>query len=803
MGSNPDSAARPNAIEKARSGRLLVREADGAIRPLVDATLPAAQPWTPVDAMDPSVAWDGSRIVFTGFSPVEQAWRIFEVAADGSGLRQVTRSDRVLDLSRFGAAAEVLRAYDDVDPCYLPDGRICFVSTRYPEVAPDGRQRATNLYVVNPNGADLHRITSERFGADTPAVDPQSGMLVYSRWWRSSIFALDSSGEPGQTGDPPVEPGSPGYGGVVPEPPVDGQPVEPIRAEITDKEFPGLNNWFLASINPDGSGMSMLSGMGLDRQGTQAWRPSFEPDGTLTALFIPRTPFLGLPRGDGLRVLPRGPGQPVPIGGPQTFAGGEKIELLYASAEPLPDGRLLISAARPSAPQDYDLYIQPLAASSPVLFHRAPSTAELGAVALVPRARPPVIADGGIARLSEQPPRNVAEAFTFGGHFTFLAENIFGNGPVGMPIASAPPAVADLAIEFFMNPQRTGTTEPDDPILVTSRHIDPSGRIEVELPAGVPLFEVLRTPSGRIPIGRDGQIFHVGGHNFGTPGKTARCIGCHVGHSMLEMPADPAWTNLAPSAGVTASSSRLIPVDPTVIDAAGNNSRALQRPENLVDRKTNGPRTEWAAAADALSASLEMRWQLPIRARAVVLYGTAPGPGTLGERNQTIRAVTLVTLLGAERRTEQVVSVALSPAGTHVALDTARPFNRLQVIIRHEDVDGLYEGKPSPALAEIEVIARVAESDGALPYIRGDANSDGQLQISDPMRILNFLFQGGSSVPCAAAADANGSGKVDMSDAVHVLNFLFLGGEAPSYPFPECGFGSGSPLSCDGPTACR
>jgi hypothetical protein len=37
------------------------------------------------------------------------------------------------------------------------------------------------------------------------------------------------------------------------------------------------------------------------------------------------------------------------------------------------------------------------------------------------------------------------------------------------------------------------------------------------------------------------------------PRKTARCVGCHVGHSMLQVPAEPAWTNPAPSAEVTAS----------------------------------------------------------------------------------------------------------------------------------------------------------------------------------------------------------------------------------------------------------
>jgi hypothetical protein len=65
-----------------------------------------------------------------------------------------------------------------VDPCYLPDGRICFVSSRYPGTAPDGRVRATNLYVVSSDGTGLHRITTERFGVDTPTVEPATGRIV-------------------------------------------------------------------------------------------------------------------------------------------------------------------------------------------------------------------------------------------------------------------------------------------------------------------------------------------------------------------------------------------------------------------------------------------------------------------------------------------------------------------------------------------------------------------------------------------------------------------------------------------------
>src|SRR5688572_1932090 len=201
-----DFAVRqPGLVTRANSGRLMLL-VDPSDRQSV-TTLVAPGAGNPSDVMDPDVSFDATRIVFAGFSESEGAWRIFEVGADGSGLRQITRSDRNLDLGVYGQAASQFGTYDDLDPCYLPDGRICFVSTRHPGVAPDTRLRSTNLFVVDASGANMHRITSERFGADTPAIDPSTGQIVYSRWWRTGQFNLDPSVDPN-----PIPPGNPGYG---------------------------------------------------------------------------------------------------------------------------------------------------------------------------------------------------------------------------------------------------------------------------------------------------------------------------------------------------------------------------------------------------------------------------------------------------------------------------------------------------------------------------------------------------------------------------------------------------------------
>lgn len=77
---------------------------------------------------------------------------------------------------------------------------------------------------------------------------------------------------------------------------------------------------------------------------------------------------------------------------------------------------------------------------------------------------------------------------------------------------------------------------------------------------------------------------------------------------------------------------------------------------------------------------------------------------------------------------------------------------------------------------------------GAENFIRGDANQDGSIDISDPVFILNALFAGGAQPNCPDAADANDDGSVNVADGVFVLNFLFVAGSAaPSEPFPIAG----------------
>jgi hypothetical protein len=794
IGSPPAQDGRPAAIHVAGSGRLLVLAPDGTRRPLVDAS---TMPGAPVDVMDPEVSYDGTRVLFSGYVAGETGWRIFEISASGSDLRQITRSDRSIDLDRFGEARKLLETYDDVDPCYLGDGRICFVSTRYPQIAPDGRLRATNLYLVNQDGSDLHRITTERFGADTPTIDPTTGKIVYSRWWRSGqAVSKPDTGEP-----EPVPPGSPGYGDVG----VD-ESAAVVRA-IPEEQFPGVNSWFLSSLRPDGTELVMFSGFRLDRGLTQAHRPSFLADGSALALFIPQTPFLGYPRGNGLRSFVRGPFAPTGLGGPQAFAltpadaaAGDPgrvppgqpplpppvlTEFLYASAAPLPDGRYLITGAPTIDPAraDYGVYTQE-GTAQPVLLHDAAGTAELDAVPLVARPAPPSVDDRVTGRLPDDVPRDEGEAYAQGS-FKFVCENIHFNAAVDFAIPHAPPIGRRLAIEFYTNPQRTSPTGGDAPILLHRLDIPNTGRIEIDLPAGVPLFEVLRQSDGQIPVGRDGQIFHVGGFNFGRAGETNRCVGCHAGHSQLAVPEEVAWTNVAPSAEIRASSEQVVA------------NRELKRQlgaSNLIDRRTDDLRI-WSAQAQA-SHEVTLRWSTSLRAREVIVHAPPLEDPQQPELRQQIRSVTIATWNGAIPVQEPPRSAEVSSEGTRVALDPEVDFDRLVLTIEQSDVVGTYLGSRGPALAEIEVIGQ-ATGEPRPMFVRGDTDCNQAIQITDAITTLIHLFLGGRKICCEAAADANDDGAVNITDPIFSLGFMFQGMAVIPAPFPGCGPGTNASLSCE------
>jgi hypothetical protein len=59
--------------------------------------------------------------------------------------------------------------------------------------------------------------------------------------------------------------------------------------------------------------------------------------------------------------------------------------------------------------------------------------------------------------------------------------------------------------------------------------------------------------------------------------------------------------------------------------------------------------------------------------------------------------------------------------------------------------------------------------------------------VSDAQHTLNFLFLGSQPPACLDAADFDDDGQLNITDPIATLWFLFLGGKAPPPPFQDEG----------------
>lgn len=71
-------------------------------------------------------------------------------------------------------------------------------------------------------------------------------------------------------------------------------------------------------------------------------------------------------------------------------------------------------------------------------------------------------------------------------------------------------------------------------------------------------------------------------------------------------------------------------------------------------------------------------------------------------------------------------------------------------------------------------------------FVRGDANGDGAVDVSDPIATLLHLYRG-QPLPCGDAADADDDGQVRQADSIFLFNTLLRGGPLPPSPYPWSG----------------
>jgi hypothetical protein len=82
-------------------------------------------------------------------------------------------------------------------------------------------------------------------------------------------------------------------------------------------------------------------------------------------------------------------------------------------------------------------------------------------------------------------------------------------------------------------------------------------------------------------------------------------------------------------------------------------------------------------------------------------------------------------------------------------------------------------------------------------FLRGDANGDGQVDISDARKIAVSLFLGQVLV-CEDAADADDSESLNVTDIIYLLDHLYRNGPTLTAPYPNTGPDpAGDALDCE------
>jgi len=124
----------------------------------------------------PDLSYDGMRIVFAWTENSEHRWvyskktcfHLFSVNVDGTHLVQLTDGD-----------------FNDFDPCWLPDGRIAFVSERRGGYircfAAYLKVRNYTLFSMRDDGSDIRPVSYFETSEWNPSVNNE-GQLVYTRW---------------------------------------------------------------------------------------------------------------------------------------------------------------------------------------------------------------------------------------------------------------------------------------------------------------------------------------------------------------------------------------------------------------------------------------------------------------------------------------------------------------------------------------------------------------------------------------------------------------------------------------------
>jgi hypothetical protein len=412
---------------------------------------------------DPCVSFDGTRILFS-MRPAGAAHRnIWEIGADGTGLRQVTAGGG-----------------HDFDPLYLPDGRILFTSSRAGEMDEYNHSPAEHLYVCAADGSGIERISHNQSDDFDPELLP-NGRIVYTRWEhfgtmnRFPLFVTNPDG----TGTFHL------YG-------------------------PHERNFFHATPTPDGRLVAIESTMINEDAG---------PLAVLKTESGPADPVDGTPsrHWDVLTAQVNNDGEPWPYGAfkyPRSLGGNR-----YVASYTLP--------AATEDDVDYGLYTFTLqqsgagTAADPATFairdltflYNDPATNEFDAQLLAPRPKPPVIppAVDRAATTGEFLAQDVFNRGTEDGQERPV-RGVDATDSIAV-IASIPTRAGD--------PNDFSANEFERRALIGMAPVFPDGSFRIRIPADLPISFATLDREGRGLVVKRTHIYVRPGEAF------TSCTGCH------------------------------------------------------------------------------------------------------------------------------------------------------------------------------------------------------------------------------------------------------------------------------------
>jgi hypothetical protein len=133
-------------------------------------------------ACDPDVSFDGAHIVFAGKRSAENRWKIYEMTADGSEVRQITND--LGDCRRPGYQSS-LYTLKPVGVPSEPEYHLTFVAGAG-TMNEYGEAEATHLYSCKLDGSRVRRLTFN-LSSDMDPFLMDDGRLLFAAWQRARL----------------------------------------------------------------------------------------------------------------------------------------------------------------------------------------------------------------------------------------------------------------------------------------------------------------------------------------------------------------------------------------------------------------------------------------------------------------------------------------------------------------------------------------------------------------------------------------------------------------------------------------